>query len=592
MASGFPGREFGLGAGGRGGTLLKRTLADMEIQHQQQQMQLQHQHQHQQSLFLRSVKQRTLAAPPSIVTLSPAVVGAFPCNSFSAATQSSVSTSSTVTSAGFAFPRRPELLAGSVPEVRSSGSLRDQLKELERRLLLDDEEEEASASGSAVTHAAWSEAIQSLMSTPQPPVATTTAGHLSPSPTSSSSSTISSSASCSPPSSMPSPPPPPTGTSRQMLLDTATAIGEGNLHAATANLAAIKAAANPRGDAEQRLTAMMYATLFSRLNNLQTGSSHAVAELRSPEHFAATQMLYDLSPCFKLAFIAANHAILEATKDEPNIHILDFEVGHGSQYAAFLHALTQRLRHRPTIRVTAVVDPSSPFTNINSGGLRVVGERIEKLAERVGVGLRFSVVSRRPEELDAVALGCEPGEVLIVNLAFVLSRVADESVSLANPRDEILRRVRALQPRLVTLAEQEINTSTAAFPARFAEACVHYGALLESLEATAAAAAAVQKGVAERARAEAGLARRAVNAVAREGQERVERCEVLGKWRARMGMAGLKPVPLGPSSVEPVKYRLESAGSNPGFTIKEEVGGVALGFGWRGRVLTVLSAWR
>ncbi|CAL9087325.1 unnamed protein product [Musa textilis] len=590
MASGFPGPELGLRAGGRGGSLLKRTLADMERQHQQQQMQLQHQ----QSLFLRSVKQRTLAAP-SIAALSPPVVGGFPCNSFSAATQSSVSSSSTVTSAGFAFPRRPELLAGSVPEVRSSGSLRDQLKELERRLLLEDEEDEVTASGSAGTHAEWSEAIQSLMSTPQPPVATTTAGHLSPSPTSSSSSTISSSASCSPPS-MPSPPPPPTGTSRQMLLDTATAIGEGNLQTATANLAVIKAAANPRGDAEQRLTAMMYATLFSRLNNLQTGSSHAVAELRSPEHFAATQMLYDLSPCFKLAFIAANHAILEATKDEPKIHILDFEVGHGSQYAAFLHALTQRFRHRPslsrpTIRVTAVVDPSSPFTNINSGGLRVVGERIEKLAERVGVELRFSVVSQRPGELDAVALGCEPGEVLIVNLAFVLSRVADESVSLANPRDEILRRVRALQPRLVTLAEQEINTTTAAFPARFAEACDHYGALLESLEATAAAAAAVQ-GVAERARAEAGLARRAVNAVAREGRERVERCEVLGKWRARMGMAGLKPVPLGPSAVEPVKYRLESAGSNPGFTIKEEVGGVALGFGWRGRVLTVLSAWR
>ncbi|KAJ8512467.1 hypothetical protein OPV22_002901 [Ensete ventricosum] len=588
MASGFSGRELGLGAGGGGGSLLKRTLADMERQHQQMQLQ------HQQSLFLRSVKQRTLAAPP-IATLSPAVVGGFPCNSFSAATQSSVSSLSTVTSVGFAFPRRPELLAGSVPEVRSSGSLRDQLKELERRLLLDDEEDEASASGSAVTHADWSEAIQSLMSTPQPPVATTTAGHLSPSPTSSSSSTISSCASCSPPSSMPSPPPPPTGTSRQMLLDTATAIGEGNLQAATANLAVIKAAANPRGDAEQRLTAMLYATLFSRLNNPQAGSSHAVAELRSPEHFAATQMLYDLSPCFKLAFIVANHAILEATKDEPNIHIIDFEVGHGSQYAAFLHALTQRFRHRPsfsrpTIRVTAVVDPSSPFTNINSGGLRIVGDRIEKLAERIGVGLRFSVVSRRPEELDAAALGCEPGEVLIVNLAFVLSRVADESVSLANPRDEILRRVRALQPRLVTLAEQEINTSTAAFPARFAEACGHYGALLESLEATAAGA--VQQGVAGRARAEAGLARRAVNAVAREGQERVERCEVLGKWRARMGMAGLKPVPLGPSAVELVKYRLESAGSNPGFTIKEAVGGVALGFGWRGRVLTVLSAWR
>jgi hypothetical protein len=43
--------------------------------------------------------------------------------------------------------------------------------------------------------------------------------------------------------------------------------------------------------------------------------------------------------------------------------------------------------------------------------------------------------------------------VLVVNLAFVLSRVPDESVSSANPRDELLRGVRALCPRVVTLIE-------------------------------------------------------------------------------------------------------------------------------------------
>ncbi|CAD5168120.1 unnamed protein product [Musa acuminata subsp. malaccensis] len=569
MASGIPGRKLGYegsGGGGGGGNLFKRTLADMERQLQN-------------ALLLRSVRQRTQTMP-SIFSFSYGV-GGLVCNSFTAAEpQRLVSSLPSASSSEFGLPRKPELLlVSSVPEDRSPVSVSDQLRELERQLLLDDEDEaEASVScGSAATHA---EAIQRLISPPP----------LLASPTNSSSSTISF-ASCSPPSSMPSPPLPPS--SRQMLLDTATALGEGNLDAATANLTLLKRAADTRGDAEHRLMAVMVTALLSRLNHPQVGISHPIADLRSPEHFAATQMLYSLSPCFKLGFVTANSAILDATKDEPKIHILDFEVGQGGQYAALIQTVAERLRLRPAksppaIRITAIIDPSSPFTNINAGNLRAVGDRIKKLAERFRVVLHFNIVSLRVAELGAASLGCETGEeTLVVNLPFVLSRVPDESVSPENPRDELLRRVCALRPRLVAIAEQEINTSTAPFPARLAEACRHYGALLESLEA-----AAQDSSGPERGRVEAGLARRAVNAVAGEGAERVERCEVLGKWRARMSMAGFEPVPLGPTVVESIKARLASSWPNPGFTVKEDAGSLALGFAWMNRVLTVASAWR
>ncbi|KAG1368594.1 putative scarecrow-like protein 8 [Cocos nucifera] len=54
---------------------------------------------------------------------------------------------------------------------------------------------------------------------------------------------------------------------------------------------------------------------------------HPFAELCSIEHLAATQMLYELSPYFKHAFFAANLTILQATRDYPRIHILDFDLG-------------------------------------------------------------------------------------------------------------------------------------------------------------------------------------------------------------------------------------------------------------------------
>ncbi|CAL9160077.1 unnamed protein product [Musa hybrid cultivar] len=584
MASGFSGRcgvqspsptrsEAGTGA------ILKRSLTERERLQQQQQMQLQN--------ALRSVKQRTLLAssasshlpPPPPVDLS---------------SGSSSLTSSKFPASGFA--RRREMFfsvtqtaAGSGSDNRPSAAIQDRLQELERQLFLDedDEEDAVSASGSAVTTAEWSDAMQQLTSPPLPPPAAAVAApnQLSPSPTNSSS-TVSSSASSSPPSLSTAA----AASSRQMLLDTAVAIADGNIEAAAGNLAVLKCAANHRGDAEQRLTAVMLAALVSCMNPPPTGNfCPSIAELCSAEHFAATQVLYELSPCFKLGLIAANLAILEATKDHPKIHILDFQVGQGGQYVTFLHALAerQRLRHTarsPVIRITAVADPSSPFTRNNGGNLRAVGHQIEKLAERAGLAVRFGVVHRRPADLDAAALGCEPGEALAVNLAFALARIPDESVSPSNPRDELLRRVRALRPRVVAMVEQEINTSTAAFAARFGEACAHYGALLESLDATMA------RDSAERARVEAWLARRAVNSVTTEGADRVERSEVFGKWRARMGMAGFDPLPFGTAMIEPVKAKLASVRSNPGFTIKEEGG--RLGFGWKDRVLTVASSWR
>ncbi|KAG6503677.1 scarecrow-like protein 8 [Zingiber officinale] len=577
MATGFPGRELGFGLPGPlpragSGGLLKRPVSEME---RLQQLQLQQQKQLQQAMFLRSVKQRTLLASSVSSHLStPALQDPVLGSSVSLATSNLVASG---------FLRRP----GMSSETRPSAELRDGLQELERRLLSDDDEEPISASGSAVTTAEWSETMRQLVATPTPLAAVSGPKQLSPTPTNSSSSTVSSSASSSPPSSSAAP----AGASlRKMLLDAAAAVADGKLETAAGILAVLKRTANYKGDAEQRLTAMMVAVLFARLNPAPPTVSSSIAEVCGAEHLAASQMLYEVSPCFKLGLMAANLGILETTKDRSQIHILDFDIGHGGQYAALLHALADRHRLRPAVpppalRITAVADPASPFSSNDTGGtLRAVGDRIQKLAKRHNLAIRFGIIHRRPDELDAASLGCEPDETLAVNLSFALARVPDESVSPANPRDELLRRVRALRPRVVTLVEQEINTNTASFAGRFAAVCAHYGALLQSLDATAA------RDSGDRTRVEAALARRAVNAVAREGADRLERCEVFGKWRARMGMAGFEPLQLGRPVVDALKNRLNAIRPNPGFTLDEDSG--RLGFGWKGHVLTVTSTWR
>lgn len=449
----------------------------------------------------------------------------------------------------------------------SKKKMMNRLQELEKELLDDNEDEEGDAvSVITNTNSEWSETIQNLItsSTPNP---------ISPSPTSSSSSSSSSTSVTTP-----------HNCSRQTLLDAASAIYEGKNDVACEILTRVSQVLNPRVNSEHRLMEYMLMALKSRVNPFE--NPPPVAELYSKEHVSSTQLLYELSPCFKLGFMAANLAILEATVDQPNtsssgFHVIDFDIGQGCQYMNLLHALSERMNGKPsTVKITAVAD------NIGEEKerLKVVGSTLSQLAEQFGVSLRFNVVSCKFGELSRESLGCDPEDPLAVNFAFNLYRMPDESVSTENPRDELLRRVKRLAPCVVTLVEQELNTNTAPFMARANEVISYYGALFESIEST------VQRENSERVKVEEGLGRKLANSVACEGRERVERCEVFGKWRARMGMAGFELKPLSQKVTESMKGRLSSGKRvNPGFTVKEEHGGVS--FGWMGKTLTFASAW-
>ncbi|KAK4403612.1 Scarecrow-like protein 8 [Sesamum angolense] len=437
------------------------------------------------------------------------------------------------------------------------------LQELEKELLGEEEDGEAV---SVVTNSEWPETIQDLISPTRKPI--------SPSPTSSSSSCSSTSAS------------PPIPCSKQSLIDAAVAISEGKLEVAAEILTRLQQVANPRGTSEQRVTAYMVSALKSRVD---TTEQHRlpVGDLYSKEHTLSVQMLYDVSPCFKLGFMAANLAILEATWDQGfnKVHVVDFDIGRGGQYMHLLHTLVAK---KPADKRAAAALKITTFTDSVPGDehrLKMVGEGLKALASKIGVCLTFSVKNSKSTDLSRENLGVEQDEALAVNFAFKLYKLADESVTTENPRDELLRRVKGLSPTVTTVVEQDMNANTAPLTARVRETCEYYGALFESLEAT------VSREHPDRVRVEEALGRKMGNSVACEGRDRVERCEVLGKWRARMSMAGFQPVPMGQPVAESLRVKLNSGTrGNPGFTVNDQSGGIC--FGWMGRTLTVASAWR
>ncbi|KAF8041856.1 hypothetical protein BT93_A0448 [Corymbia citriodora subsp. variegata] len=358
-------------------------------------------------------------------------------------------------------------------------------------------------------------------------------------------------------------------SSKQLLMEAATAISEDRADVAWEILTRLSAMPNPMGTySDQKLIEYMLFALKSRVSPVD--NPPPVVELFTEDHVLSAQSIYDVSPCFELGFMAANLAILEAASEQPStnkLHVIDFDIGLERQYPDLLCALPRRQAgNQTTLKITTLADSFN-----GEERLRMVGDRLSKLAANIGVRLVFNIVSQKLSELSGDPLGCEANEVLAVNLAFKLYRMPDKSVSRENPHDGLLRCVKGLAPQVVTLVEQEMNGNTAPFMARVGEAMAYYGALLESIESP------FPRDIAEQARVEEGLGWKLGNTVACEGRERVERCEVFGKWRARMEMAGFE-------------LTLGAYWFNRGYTVKEENGGVCLG--WRGRTLTVASAWR
>ncbi|TYG78825.1 hypothetical protein ES288_D02G091800v1 [Gossypium darwinii] len=357
---------------------------------------------------------------------------------------------------------------------------------------------------------------------------------------------------------------------------------EGRIEKASAIINELRQKVSVQGDPPQRIAAYMVEGLAARMAASGKCLYKALRckEPPSSDRLAAMQILFEVCPCFKFGFMAANGAIIEAFKGEKRVHIIDFDISQGSQYITLIQTIAKLPGKPPHLRLTGVDDPES-VQRLN-GGLEIVGLRLEKLAEILGVPFEFRAVPSRTSLVAPSMLDCKPGEALIVNFAFLLHHMPDESVSTINQRDQLLRMVKSMNPKLVTVVEQDVNTNTSPFFPRFIEAYSYYSAVFDSLDATLPRESQDRMNVERQC-----LARDIVNIIACEGEERIERYEVAGKWRARMIMAGFKSCPMSSNVIDTIQELIKEYCDR--YKLKEDVG--ALHFGWEDKSLIVASAW-
>ncbi|KAI4307295.1 hypothetical protein L6164_030499 [Bauhinia variegata] len=199
---------------------------------------------------------------------------------------------------------------------------------------------------------------------------------------------------------------------------------------------------------------------------------------------AAFQLLQDMSPYVKFGHFTANQAILEAVAHDRRVHIVDYDIIEGIQWASLMEALASRKDGPPVphLRITALSRGGSGSSGRRSiGTVQETGRRLTEFAASIGQPFSFhqcrldSDETFRPSSLKLVR-----GEALVFNCMLNLPH---QSYRSPDSVESFLNGAKTLNPRLVTLVEEEAGpTGDVGFVGRFMDSLHHYSAVYDSLK--------------------------------------------------------------------------------------------------------------
>ncbi|EES16206.1 scarecrow-like protein 34 [Sorghum bicolor] len=371
---------------------------------------------------------------------------------------------------------------------------------------------------------------------------------------------------------------------RTLLVHCAQAVASDDRRSATELLRQIKQHASPQGDATQRLAHCFAEGLQARLAG--TGSmvyQSLMAKRTSAADILQAYQLYMAAICFKkVVFVFSNHTIYNAALGKKKIHIVEYGIQYGFQWPCFLRWIADREGGPPEVRITGIDLPQPGFRPTQR--IEETGRRLSKYAQQFGVPFKYqAIAASKMESIRAEDLNLDPEEVLIVNCLYQFKNLMDESVVIESPRDIVLNNIRKMRPHTFIHAIVNGSFSAPFFVTRFREALFFYSALFDALDAT------TPRDSNQRMLIEENLfGRAALNVIACEGTDRVERPETYKQWQVRNQRAGLKQQPLNPDVVQIVRNKVKDC-YHKDFVI--DVDHHWLLQGWKGRILYAISTW-
>ncbi|KMZ68968.1 Scarecrow-like protein 23 [Zostera marina] len=343
---------------------------------------------------------------------------------------------------------------------------------------------------------------------------------------------------------------------------------------------------SPYGSCPERVAAYFSDALRYRLiassssvvvrnDHLKFLSSNAKRMLKIEKHrriYQAFQHYNSMSPLVKFSHFTANQAILEAVDGEESVHIVDLDIMQGLQWPGLFQILASRPNNVKMIKCFKItgVGPSIEL-------LEATGRRLSDFAAALEIKFEFCPVEGKISEIDDIGAILTGNEVTVVN--WMQHRLYD---SIGSDFDAI-RIVKELQPKLITIVNQDINTSLwFSFSRRFLEALRYYSALFDALSDTST----VERGSLERHTVERqvfGCEIRNIMAMQYDIVTKVE------GWGDKFSKHGFRQVSLAGNPATQASLLL---GMHPwkGYTLVEENG--CLKLGWKDTSLLTATAWQ
>lgn len=374
---------------------------------------------------------------------------------------------------------------------------------------------------------------------------------------------------------------------RNLLILCAQAVSTNDFRTSTELLKQIRQHSSPFGDGSQRLAHFFANGLEARMAGTGTGTQMFYTSLAS-KRASVVDLLksYQLSlsscPFKKMSIFFTNKMILKVAEKATTLHIIDFGIMYGFQWPMFIQKLSMRHGGPPKLRITGIEVPEPGFRPAD--WIEETGRRLAKYCERFKVPFEFNAVaSQNWESIQVKDLKVERDEVLAVNCMGRFKNLLDETVEVNCPRDSVLKLIRRLKPDIFVHTIVNGSYNAPFFVTRFREALFHFSALYDAFDVN------ISRDNTQRLMFEREFyGREAMNVIACEGMERVERAETYKQWQVRCQRAGLQLLPLDQEIVKMLKDKVK-AWYHKDFAMDQDSDWMVQG--WKGRLVYASSCW-
>ncbi|KZV32850.1 scarecrow-like protein 22-like [Dorcoceras hygrometricum] len=285
----------------------------------------------------------------------------------------------------------------------------------------------------------------------------------------------------------------------------------------------------------------------------------------------AYKLFSEISPLTQFTNFTCNQAVLEVLEGFNRIHIVDFDIGYGVQWASLMQELSFRSEGTLSLKITAIASPSTH----DQLELCLVHENLYLFANEINIKFEFQVLN-----IDSLNYSswCIPFDVSEKE-AFAVNLPVGSFATFKLPVPSVLHFVKQLSPKIVVSMDRGCDRTDLPLAIHIIHALQSYSNLLESLNAINMKSDALHK--IEKFLFQPGIKRIVTGRFRSPGKTL--------HWRSLFHSSGFTPVPFS-SFTESQAQCVVKRTSLRGYQVEKRQ--LALVLSWQRKELASVSAWK